>query len=70
MRECRQKKGFDFVLLMITDVLMEGSHLLYVGSDEVIQQAFGVQPKDQRLFLPGVMSRKKQVIPMLTALWG
>ena len=55
---------------MITDVLMEGSHLLYVGSDEVIQQAFGVQPKDQRLFLPGVMSRKKQVIPMLTALWG
>ena len=70
MRECRQKKGFDFVLLMITDVLMEGSHLLYVGSDEVIQQAFGVQPKNQRLFLPGVMSRKKQVIPMLTALWG
>ena len=70
MTELQKKKDFDFVLLMITDVLMEGSHLLYVGSDEVIQQAFGVQPKDQRLFLPGVMSRKKQVIPMLTALWG
>ena len=35
-----------------------------------LQQAFGVAPKDNTLFLPGVMSRKKQVIPMLSALWG
>lgn len=70
MRELQRKDGFDMVLMMITDVLMEGSQLLYVGSDEIIQQAFGVQPKDNRVFLPGVMSRKKQVIPMLTALWG
>ena len=58
------------VLLMITDVLQEGSYLLYVGSDDVIQQAFSVTPKDNQVFLPGVMSRKKQIIPMLTALWG
>ena len=70
MGELKEKKGFDMVLLMITDVLLEGSHLLYVGSDEIIQQAFSVQPKDNRLFLPMVMSRKKQIIPMLTALWG
>lgn len=70
MREIKEKNDFDMVLLMVTDVLMEGSHLLYVGSDEVIQQAFSVQPKDNRLFLPAVMSRKKQIIPMLTALWG
>ena len=70
MRELKEKNAFDIVMLMITDVLMEGSHILYVGSDEVIQQAFSVQPKDNRLFLPHVMSRKKQIIPMLTALWG
>ena len=29
-----------------------------------------VEPKDSAVFLPGVMSRKKQIIPMLTALWG
>ena len=28
------------------------------------------EPKDNSLFLPKVMSRKKQIIPMLTALWG
>ena len=70
MRELQKKNDFDMVLLMITDVLMEGSQLLYIGSDEIIQQAFSVQPKDNRVFLPKVMSRKKQVIPMLTALWG
>lgn len=70
MRALREKREYDLVLLMITDVLQEGTHLLYVGSDEVIQQAFGVTPKDGRVFLPRVMSRKKQIIPMLTALWG
>jgi manganese-dependent inorganic pyrophosphatase len=70
MNALRKKDGFDIVILMLTDVLLEGSHILYVGSDEIIQQAFNVQPKDNQVFLPKVMSRKKQIIPMLTALWG
>ncbi len=70
MRTLQKREEFDMVILMITDVLQEGSHLLYVGSDDVIQQAFGVPPKNAHVFLPGVMSRKKQIIPMLTALWG
>jgi len=55
---------------MLTDVLLEGTQLIYLGSDEVISQAFSVQPKDSAVFLPKVMSRKKQIIPMLSALWG
>ena len=55
---------------MLTDVLLEGSYLIFLGSDEVMSQAFNVTPKDNEMFLPGVMSRKKQIIPMLTALWG
>ncbi len=70
MRALKEKREFDLVLLMITDVLQEGTWLLYVGSDEVISQAFGIEPHDSRVFLPAVMSRKKQIIPMLTALWG
>ena len=54
----------------LTDVLLEGTQLLYVGDDDTIQQAFGVTPKDNSVFLPRVMSRKKQIIPMLSALWG
>ena len=70
MAKLKKDMDFDCVILMITDVLLEGSYLLYVGADDEIQQAFSVTPKDNCVFLPGVMSRKKQVIPMLTALWG
>ena len=58
------------MILMLTDVLLEGTQIIYVGDDEAIQQAFSVSPKDNTVFLPKVMSRKKQVIPMLSALWG
>lgn len=70
MRKLKETNGFDIVMLMITDVLLEGSHIYYVGGDEDIKQAFSVEPKDNHFFLEGVMSRKKQIIPMLTALWG
>ena len=70
MNKVAQKQGFSMVLLMLTDVLMEGTQLIYVGDDETIRQAFNASPKDNTVFLPKIMSRKKQVIPMLSALWG
>ena len=70
MAELKEKQEFDMVMLMITDVLQEGSHIFYVGNDDTIRQAFNKEPHDHYLFLKGVMSRKKQIIPMLTALWG
>ena len=65
-----KEKSLTMVLLMLTDVLLEGTQLLYVGDDEIISQAYNVTPKDNLVFLPRVMSRKKQVIPGLSALWG
>ncbi len=70
MKAISQETGSSLVILMLTDVLLEGSYLLYVGDDEIISQAFGVPPKDNEVFLPKVMSRKKQVIPSLSAMWG
>lgn len=70
MRKSAKEKGFDLMVLMLTDVLMEGTQILYVGDDDAIRQAFNVTPKDNTAFLPKVMSRKKQVIPMLSDLWG
>jgi manganese-dependent inorganic pyrophosphatase len=70
MKKLKQEQELDIIILMLTDVLLEGSFLIYLGNDDVIAQAFSAAPKDNQLFLPGVMSRKKQIIPMLTALWG
>ena len=65
-----QERSYSMMILMLTDVLADGSHLLYLGDEDIFRQAFGVELKEHSCFLPGVVSRKKQVIPMLTALWG
>jgi manganese-dependent inorganic pyrophosphatase len=70
MQQTAKKDKLDLVILMLTDVLLEGTQIIYVGDDNAIEQAFNVVPKDNTAFLPRVMSRKKQVIPMLSALWG
>ena len=63
-------KGYSMMILMLTDVLKEGTQLIYLGNPDDIAQAFNVEVKSDSIFLPGVMSRKKQVIPSLSALWG
>ena len=71
MAEIRKSKQMDTVLLMITDVLLDGTQLLYLGDESNIVQAFNIRnTEDNCAFLPGIMSRKKQVVPTLAALWG
>jgi len=54
--------GYHTVILMLTDVIKEGTELLYLSDDEsVIHKAFG----DNTKWLPGVLSRKKQIVPPL-----
>ena len=58
---------FDMCLLMVTDILKESTELLYVGSPKtLIGQAFMKDASGDSIYLPGVMSRKKQIIPPLT----
>ena len=70
MKKIQKEKKLAMMIFMITDVLLEGTHIIYLGSDETIQHAFSVTPRENTAFLPHVMSRKKQIIPMLTAIWG
>ena len=70
MEKLMEERSYSMMILMLTDVLAEGSHLLYLGDEDIFHQAFNTELKNHACFLPGVVSRKKQVIPMLTALWG
>ena len=65
-----EENGYDLMLLMLTDVLLEGTQLIYLGDEDIIQQAFSPNARGNSVFLPKVMSRKKQVIPALSAFWG
>lgn len=70
MQDSLVKKGYDMMLLMLTDVLREGTQLLFVGDADTIRQAFNVEVKGNTCFLPHILSRKKQIVPMLSVLWG
>ena len=70
MKNLQKTRGFSVVILMLTDVLKEGTQVIYAGDEETVRQAFGVEPKGNTVFLPHIMSRKKQIVPMLSALWG
>ena len=56
---------FDMLVLAVTDIINEGSYLIYKGEDKVISEAFGVDAT-QGVFAEGVVSRKKQLVPKLT----
>lgn len=70
MEQERLVRGYDMLLLMLTDVLREGTELLITGDEETVEQAFNVKIKEHSVFLPGVISRKKQIVPALSILWG
>ncbi len=67
MKENCEREGFDMHLLMVTDILEEATYLLYAGSPKtLIGEAFKKDASGTHVYLPGVMSRKKQVIPPLS----
>lgn len=70
MRAHREALGLTQLILMITDVGAQGSELWFVGErPELIERAFG-RLEGGAVHLPGVMSRKKQVVPLLAAVLG
>lgn len=71
MTRLQKERAYGMVLLMLTDVLRYGTELIFLGDAETIRQAFNVaELEDRHVFLPGVMSRKKQIVPALALLWG
>ncbi|WP_415405740.1 manganese-dependent inorganic pyrophosphatase [Sulfurovum sp. CS9] len=67
MKKLKEEGGRHSVLLLLTDIMQEGSQLLAVSDENgKIENAFDVQlDSDAEVWLKGVMSRKKQIIPFL-----
>ena len=67
MRKLAADKGYDFVLVLVTDILNEGSYFLVEGNHAVVDQVFGID-SSAAVWIDGIMSRKKQVAaPLLKA---
>ncbi len=59
--------NYDLFFFVITDVLNSNSEVIALGtSSQAAEKAFDVKLEKDEAFLPGVVSRKKQIIPQLT----
>ena len=70
MKDLVAENEYAAFLLVVTNILTSDSEGLLVGSEDFMQhaeQAFGGQVNDNQIALPGVVSRKKQVVPPLEA---
>lgn len=68
MEDASEAENYDLFMLLITNVLDSDSKALVVGNDNAkaaFEKAFG-KVVDSEIDLPGVVSRKKQVVPQLT----
>ncbi len=70
MKKVKEEEGLFAVLLLVTDIMKEGSTALLVADDvEPFERAFDVKFEDGQAWLGGVMSRKKQVVPPLESVF-
>ena len=58
--------GRNLFVFAITDIINSNSQIIALGDRiDIVEKAFNVTLKDNMAFLPGVVSRKKQIIPVL-----
>mgnify|MGYP002801841909 FL=1 len=67
MAEVKESYGLDMLFFMLTDILTETTELLLLGDmcKEVLDGAFQGKVEGNSVMLPGVVSRKKQLIPAI-----
>ena len=67
MNEIIDEEGLDLFMLLITDIVNSNSQVIALGKNaSLVEKAYGVTLEDNTALLEGVVSRKKQVVPVMT----
>ena len=67
MRKLVEDNGYEFALLLVTDILAEGSQFIVEGDPARVNRVFGIECAEGGNWMPGVLSRKKQVAAPILA---
>ncbi|MCL2503782.1 MAG: putative manganese-dependent inorganic diphosphatase [Coriobacteriia bacterium] len=67
MEELRESRKYDLMVLMATDIVREGSELFAVGRTRLAERAFKLDMAHGSAWMPGALSRKRQIVPSLVA---
>ncbi|MCM3612270.1 manganese-dependent inorganic pyrophosphatase [Planococcus sp. MERTA32b] len=67
MNQLITDKGLDLFVFVVTDILNNNSEAIVLGGRSgIIEGAFKSSVVDNRVLLPGIVSRKKQIVPVIT----
>ena len=65
------EKSLDLFLVIVTDIVNCDSHMIAIGNRiDIVEKAFNVTLKDNKIFLKNVVSRKKQIAPNIEKALG
>lgn len=71
LEDTRAEKKYEASYLMVTNILTEDTYLWFTeGAKDAAEKAFGKKAENGMIYLPKVMSRKKQVAPFLLKVYG
>ena len=66
IKKVKEENNLHTVALLLTDIIKEGSEVLVASDDiSVFEKAFNCKLEDNKVWLDGCLSRKKQIIPFL-----
>ncbi|MFA9239297.1 MAG: manganese-dependent inorganic pyrophosphatase [Candidatus Paceibacteria bacterium] len=66
IKKVKEENNLHTVALLLTDIIKEGSEVLVASDDNsIFEKAFNCKLEDNKVWLDGCLSRKKQIIPFL-----
>ena len=67
LNKVRESQGLDYLFFMLTNILDESTYLIYngCGASTIVKSAFDLKEEADEVYLKGVVSRKKQLVPTL-----
>ena len=63
MKKYMEENQEELFVFLITDIIKNDSQVIALGKQDLVEKAFNVKLEENTAFLPGVVSRKKQVVP-------
>ena len=67
MNKIIKEQDLDIFMLLITDIINSNSQVIALGKEaKLVEKAYNVKLEDNTVLLEGVVSRKKQVVPIMT----
>ncbi len=65
-----KERNYDLLVLMATDIIKQATKFLFWEKENYMEKTFDEKPENNTLYIKGIMSRKKQVIPPLTKVFS